>query len=76
MKRMNLRDVPEELYATLARHAAAKRMSLNTFVVDQLAEVAQVLEVADHLAAYQPPDGTGISLEDAAAAVRQGRESA
>ncbi|HEX7304330.1 hypothetical protein [Lentzea sp.] len=30
--------------------------------------------VGDHLAAYEPPEGTGITLEEATAAVREARE--
>ncbi|WP_158303022.1 hypothetical protein [Prauserella endophytica] len=71
---MNLRDVPDEVYDALAVGAAARRQSLNAFVVDRLAEVAQVLNVADYVASYEPVRGTGVSLDDAAAAVRDVRE--
>ncbi|PXY34506.1 hypothetical protein BAY59_02990 [Prauserella coralliicola] len=71
---MNLRDVPDEVYDALAVGAAASRQSLNAFVVDRLAEVAQVLNVADYVASYEPVRGTGVSLDDAAAAVRDVRE--
>jgi hypothetical protein len=75
MKRMNLRDVPDEVYDVLASAADANRQSLNTFVVARLAELAQVLRVAEYVAAYPPPRGTGIGLEDAVAAVRDVREA-
>jgi hypothetical protein len=75
MKRMNLRDVPDEVYAALAQGAEANRQSLNAFVVERLAEVAQVLGIADYLASYDPPRGTGVTLDDAAAAVREVREA-
>lgn len=75
MKRMNLRDVPDEVYAALAHGAEESRQSLNAFVVERLAEVAQVLRVAEYLASYEPPGGTGVTIEDAAAAVRQVREA-
>jgi hypothetical protein len=74
MKRMNLREVPDDVYAALSEAAAARRQSLNAFVVDVLTETATVLSLADYVHGYQPPSGTGISLEDAAAAVRAGRE--
>ena len=73
MKRMNLRDVPDDVYAALAEAAAANRQSLSAFVVDRLAEVAQLARLGDYVASYTPPTGSGISLEDAAAAVREVR---
>jgi hypothetical protein len=75
MKRMNLRDVPDEVYAALTQAALANRQSLNAFVVDRLIEVAQVARLADYVASYAPPQGTGLTLDDAAAAVRGVREA-
>ena len=75
MKRMNLRDVPDEVYAALAEAAEANRQSLSAFVVDRLTEVAQLAHLADYVAAYVPPQGTGVTLDDAAAAVREVREA-
>ncbi|MFI6097141.1 hypothetical protein ACIA8G_16375 [Lentzea sp. NPDC051213] len=72
---MNLRDVPDEVYAALADGAAASRQSLNAFVVERLSEVAQVLSIGDYLATYEPPSGTGITVEDATAAVREVRDA-
>lgn len=75
MKRMNLRDVPDDVYAALAGAAAAHRQSLSAFVVERLAEVAQVTQLDGYLASYQPPEGSGVTIEDAAAAVREVREA-
>lgn len=75
MKRMNLRRVPDDVYAVLAEAAEANRQSLSAFVVDRLAEVAQVVRVGDYVASYTPPAGSRISLQDAAAAVREVREA-
>lgn len=75
MKRVNLRDVPDEVYAALAHAAEANRQSLNAFVVDRLTEVAQVARLAGYVASYVPPQGTGVTLDDAAAAVREVREA-
>lgn len=75
MKRMNLRDVPDDVYATLTLAAAANRQSLSAFVIDRLAEVAKVVRLDDYLASYPPPQGTGVTLDDAAAAVRDVREA-
>jgi uncharacterized protein (DUF1778 family) len=72
---MNLRDVPDDVYATLAEAAAASRQSLSAYVVDRLAEAAQAARIRDYLNAYQPPAGTGVTLEEATAAVREIREA-
>jgi hypothetical protein len=75
MKRMNLRDVPDDVYAALAETAAANRQSLSAFVVDRLTEVARVAQLDDYIGSYQPPEGSGVTLEDATAAVREVREA-
>lgn len=75
MRRMNLRDVPDDVYAALAQAAEANRQSLSGFVVDRLTEVAQTARLADYLDSYAPPQGTGVSLDDAAAAVREVRDA-
>lgn len=75
MKRMNLRDVPDDVYAALAAAADANRQSLSAFVVERLVEVAQVSRLDAYVASYQPPPGTGVRIEDAAAAVREVREA-
>ena len=72
---MNLRDVPDNVYAALVEAAASNRQSLSAFVVARLAEVARVVRLGDSVASYAPPRGSGISLEDATAAVREVREA-
>lgn len=72
---MNLRDVPDDVYAALASAAEANRQSLSAFVVERLAEVAQVTRLDDYMASYHPPEGSGVSLEDATAAVREVRQA-
>ena len=62
------------MYAALVA-AEANRQSLSAFVVDRLTEVAHVTKVADYLASYPPPRGSGVTLEDATAAVREAREA-
>jgi hypothetical protein len=75
MPRMNLRDVPDDVYAAIGAAAAANRQSLSAYVVDRLTEAAQVARLAEYLATYEPPVGTGVTLEDVAAAVREVREA-
>ncbi|WP_375474396.1 hypothetical protein [uncultured Jatrophihabitans sp.] len=75
MKRMNLRDVPDDVYAALSAAASTNRQSLNAYVVDRLTEAAQVARLDDYLDAYRPAAASAVSLEDAAAAVREVREA-
>jgi uncharacterized protein (DUF1778 family) len=75
MKRMNLRDVPDDVYAVLVQAAEQHRQSLSAYVVDRLVEVVTVLGAADYVASYVPPRRTAISLEDAVNAVREVREA-
>lgn len=70
-----MRDVPEDVYNALAKAAAANRQSLSAFVVDRLTEVAQVAQIDDYMASYQPPQGSGLTLDDATAAIREMREA-
>lgn len=72
---MNLRDVPDDVYAALAEAAEANLQSLSAFVVDRLTEVAQVARLGDHVASYTPPTGSGVSLADAVTAVREVRQA-
>lgn len=75
MKRMNLRDVPDDVYAALLAAADVNRQPLSAFIVERLVEVARVSRVDAYVASYQPPPDNGISIEDAAAAVREVREA-
>ncbi len=75
MKRVNLRDVPDDVYGALVAAAEMNRQSLNAFVVDRLAEAARVAGVADYVSTYPAPRGTGITTEEAVAAVREVREA-
>lgn len=75
MKRMNLREVPDDVYGALVAAAEESRQSLNAFVVDRLSEVARAARVADYLSTYPAPRGTSITTADAVAAVREVREA-
>lgn len=75
MRRVNLRDVPEDVYRALVHGAETNRQSLNAYVVERLTEAARMLSVSDHLASYPSPTGTGVTFEDATAAVREVRET-
>lgn len=75
MTRINLRDVPDDVYAKLSKAAEDNHQSLNSFVVERLTEVADVVNMADYLASYAPPRGTGVTLDDSVAAVREVRDA-
>ena len=75
MKRMNLRDVPDDVYAALSNAAATNRQSLSAYVVDRLTEAAQVARLGDYLAEYRPADASQVTLEEAVAAIREVREA-
>ncbi|MDR7302887.1 hypothetical protein [Haloactinomyces albus] len=75
MARMNLHGVPDEVYAALVKGAEENRRPLNAFVVERLAEVANVVNMADYVASYTPPVGTGVTVDDAVAAVREVRDA-
>ncbi|GAB3871223.1 hypothetical protein ACFQ1S_34515 [Kibdelosporangium lantanae] len=74
MARIDLPDVPDDVHATLAAGAEAAGQPLAAFVVDRLVEITRPGTLADYLATYQPSD-TGLTIEDAVAAVRQGRDT-
>ncbi len=75
MKRMNLRDVPEDVYDALVAAAEDNRQSLSSFVGDRLVEVARAVRVAEYVSTYPVPRETGVTAEDAVAAVREVREA-
>ena len=75
MKRMNLREVPDDVYKALTSAAEARRQSLSAFVVDRLTEAAEVIRLSDYMSTYQEPRGSGVTMEDATAAVREAREA-
>lgn len=70
-----MRDVPDDVYAALAQAADDNRQSLSAFVVDRLTEIAQTVRLAEYVAAYHPPYGSGVTVSDASAAVREVREA-
>lgn len=75
MKRMNLRDVPDDVYESLVAAAADRRQSLSAYVVERLEELARASRLEEHLASYPAPVGTHVDVEAAVAAVHDGREA-
>lgn len=75
MKRINLRDVPDDVYSSVAAAAASNRQSLNAYVLERLAEMARAARIGEYLSGYRAPDATGISSDDVVDAVRHVREA-
>ena len=63
--------MPDDVYAALVAAAERSRQSLSAFVVDRLSEVAQAVGVADYVVNYPAPRGTGVTADEAVAAVRE-----
>lgn len=75
MRRINLRDVPDDVYDALAAAAEENRQSLNAYVVDRLEEAARVARAMGHMASYPAPSGTGVTVEDVVEALHEVREA-
>ena len=75
MQRINLRDVPDDVYETLVQAAKGQRQSLNAFVVSELVELADAIRRGAYIESFPAPSGTGVTIEDAVAAVRAVREA-
>lgn len=70
-----MRDVPDEVYQALAEAAASNRQSLSSYVVERLTEIARLATIAGYLDSYVPPVGSGLTTDDAVAAVRAVRDA-
>ena len=73
---LTLRGIPARVRATLASRAKARRQSLNAYLIDVLAREADTPTMSEVLAdveAIRRP--TGLTGEDAVAAVREARDS-
>ena len=73
---LTLRGIPARVRATLASRAKARRQSLNAYLIDVLAREADTPTMSEVLAdveAIRRP--TGLTGDDAVAAVREARES-
>lgn len=76
MTRMNLRDVPDDVYADLAVAAKESRQSLNAYVVERLVEAARLSRASDYVRAYAAPCGSTVTRDDVLEALREGRRGA
>lgn len=71
-KAIQIRDVPEDVHATLRARAAAAGMSLSEYLLDELTEMARRPTVAEVLARARARHG-GASSEAIVRAVREER---
>ena len=70
---IQIRDVPDEVHATLRSRAAAAGQSLSAYLLTELVRVAERPPVADVLALARARHG-GARTTDIVAAVRSGRD--
>ncbi len=73
---LTLRGIPTRVRVTLAARAKARRQSLNAYLIDVLAREADTPTMSEVLAdveAIRRP--TGVTGDDAVAAVREARDS-
>ena len=74
MKRtLQIREVPEAVHAALRSRAAAAGMSLSSFLLQELTEIAERPTVAEVLRRASERSG-GAELDDIVAAVRADRD--
>lgn len=72
-KTLQVRDVPDDVHATLRARAAAAGVSLSEYALRELVEVAGRPEVSDVLRRAAERSG-GVRRDDIVAAVREGRD--
>lgn len=73
-KAIQIRDVPDDVHATLRARAAAAGMSLSEYLLDELTEMARRPTVAEVLARARARHG-GASSEAIVQAIREERGS-
>ena len=72
-KAIQVRDVPDDIHATLRARAASAGMSLSDYLRVEITRLARKPTVADVIARVQTRHG-GASKEEIVAAVRAGRD--
>jgi plasmid stability protein len=74
-KSIQIRDVPDEVHATMRARAAAAGMSLSDYLRSEIETLARQRTVAEvfERAARRPP--TGVTTEQVVRAIRAGRDA-
>jgi plasmid stability protein len=73
-KTIQIRDVPDDVHATLRARAAQVGMSLSDFLLQKLEGYARRPAIAEVLERAQSRGGSGPSVDDIVAAVREARD--
>lgn len=72
-KTLQVRDMPDQVHATLRARAAAAGMALSEYVLRELTAIAARPTIAEVLHRAEQRSGT-VPVEDVVAAVRSGRD--
>ncbi len=72
-KNVQIRDVPDDVHATLKARAAAAGMSLSEYLRDEIVDLAQLPPVADVIARAQARHG-GVDTATIVQAIREMRD--
>lgn len=72
-KNLQIRNVPDDVHATVRARAAAAGLSVSDYLLRQITEIAERPTVAEVLERARQRSG-GATGEDIVAAVREGRD--
>lgn len=72
-KNLQIRNVPDDVHATVRARAAAAGLSVSEYLLNQITEIAKQPTVAEVLERARQRSG-GARGEDIVAAVREGRD--
>jgi antitoxin FitA len=72
-KAIQIRDVPDDVHATLRARAAAAGMSLSEYLLQEVTQIARTPTINEVLLRVRARHG-GVSREEIVAAVRAGRD--
>ncbi len=75
MTSIQVKDVPDDVHATLRQRAAAAGKSLQEYLLGRLTEEARTPTIAELFERVEQRSGGSLSLEDAVAAVRADRDA-
>jgi antitoxin FitA len=71
-KTLQIRDVPDDVHATVRARAAGAKLSVSEYLLRQITELAEQPTVAEVLERARQRSG-GVRGEDIIAAIREGR---
>lgn len=72
-KNLQIRNVPDDVHATVRARAAAAGLSVSEYLLNQITEIAERPTVAEVLQRARQRSG-GASGDDIVAAIREGRD--